>query len=117
MKWKYESASLKIKKKKVFNVPKEGKTYQFKCKNYNSFWFGTVKEKTSNTVNTYDWQNFDKTSPKSDQHNIYGDWTTANIRENVLTVTITPNKSDAKRYIEVDVTAGDISDYFYFEQE
>lgn len=89
----------------------------FKCKNYGGFWLCAVEEKVNNTVNTYDGQNFDKTFPKSDQHNIYGGWTTANIKENVLTVTIAPNKTNTKRYVTVEVSAGDIFDQFYFEQE
>ena len=117
MKWKYEGVSLLTKVKKVFTVPKEGGTYHFKCRNYNGFWLCSVEEKVNNTVNTYDWRNFDKTSPKSDQHNIYGGWTTANIKENVLTVTIAPNKTNTKRYVTVEVSAGDIFDQFYFEQE
>ena len=112
MKWKYEGVSLRTKTKKVFTVTKKGGTYHFKCKNY-----GGVEEKVNNTVNTYDGQNFDKTFPKSDQHNIYGGWTTANIKENVLTVTIAPNKTNTKRYVTIEVSAGDIFDQFYFEQE
>lgn len=117
MKWKYEGVSLRTKTKKVFTVTKKGGTYHFKCKNYGGFWLCAVEEKVNNTVNTYDGQNFDKTFPKSDQHNIYGGWTTANIKENVLTVTIAPNKTNTKRYATVEVTAGDIFDQFYFEQE
>ena len=117
MKWKYEGVSLRTKTKKVFTVTKKGGTYHFKCKNYGGFWLYAVEEKVNNTVNTYDGQNFDKTFPKSDQHNIYGGWTTANIKENVLTVTIAPNKTNTKRYVTVEVSAGDIFDQFYFEQE
>lgn len=115
MKWKYEGVSLRTKTKKVFTVTKKGGTYHFKCKNYGDFWLCAVEEKVNNTVNTYDGQNFDKTFPKSDQ--IYGGWTTANIKENVLTVTIAPNKTNTKRYVTVEVSAGDIFDQFYFEQE
>ena len=68
MKWKYEGVSLLTKVKKVFTVPKEGGTYHFKCRNYDRFWLCSVEEKVNNTVNTYDWRNFDKTSPKSDQY-------------------------------------------------
>ena len=117
MKWKYEGVSLRTKTKKVFTVTKKGGTYHFKCKNYGGFWLCAVEEKVNNTVNTYDRQNFDKTFPKSDQHNIYGGWTTANIKENVLTVTIAPNKTRTIRYLTVEVSAGDIFDQFYFEQE
>ena len=117
MKWKYEGVSLRTKTKKVFTVTKKGGTYHFKCKNYGGFWLCAVEEKVNNTVNTYDGQNFDKTFPKSDQHNIYGGWTTANTKENVLTVTIAPNKTNTKRYVTVEVSAGDIFDQFYFEQE
>jgi len=117
MKWKYEGVSLRTKTKKVFTVTKKGGTYHFKCKNYGGFWLFAVGEKGNKTVNTYDGQNFDKTFPKSDQHNIYGGWTTANIKENVLTVTIAPNKTNTKRYVTIEVSAGDIFDQFYFEQE
>ena len=117
MKWKYEGVSLRTKTKKVFTVTKKGGTYHFKCKNYGGFWLCAVEEKVNNTVNTYDGQNFDKTFPKSDQHNIYGGWTTANIKENVLTITIAPKKTNTKRYTTVEVTAGNIFDQFYFEQE
>lgn len=109
MKWNYEGSALKTKPKKVFNVPKEGHTYQFKCTNYNRFWLSSIEEKANNEVKRHD-QN-------DDIHNINGDWSNAKADEKVLTITIAPNMSDAKRYTEVAVTAGDVFDYFYFEQE
>ena len=70
MKWQHESITLKTKEKKTFTVPKEGRTFQFKCKNYNRFWFSDVTEKINNTTVRYDISSVNANLPKNDD-NIY----------------------------------------------
>ena len=117
MKWQHESITLKTEEKKTFTVPKEGRTFQFKCKNYNVLWFSDVTEKINNTTVRYDISSVNANLPKNDNKHIYGNFSASSIKDNILTVTINPNNSGVKRYIDVAVTAGDVFDNIYFEQE
>jgi len=112
-----EYITLKTKEKKTFTVPKEGRTFQFKCKNYNRFWFSDVTEKINNTTVRYDISSVNANLPKNDDKHIYGNFSASSIKDNILTVTINPNNLGIKRYIDVAVTAGDVFDNIYFEQE
>ena len=105
------------RKRKLSLFQKEGRTFQFKCKNYNVLWFSDVTEKINNTTVRYDISSVNANLPKNDDKHIYGNFSASSIKDNILTVTINPNNSGVKRYIDVAVTAGDVFDNIYFEQE
>lgn len=87
----------------VISVPVEGGSYEFVCKNY-SLWFGVywVNDEFKEYVADFD---------------IKEEWFTASVKENVLSVTISPNDSGKARSCQIEVTPGDVSDYFVFEQK
>ena len=101
MDWKND---VKMEKKHSISVPMEGGTYQFSCKNY-SFWFYALQEYGANVELEYD-----------DVHHIHGEWVTADVENDVLTVTISPNDTGKQRAAVVGVTAGDVFDSFTFNQ-
>lgn len=95
---------------KAISVPKLGGSYTFKCKNYNCIWPTSIIEGDGDkSVRTLPENTGDPETK--------GGYTTAKTEGNTLTVTFAPNETQAKRYIRVNVSAGDIFYRFVFMQE
>lgn len=101
MTWKTE---VKMGKGSI-SVPAEGGTYEFTCTNYGKFWFSSVQEDGKYVEPGY-----------YDAIRIVGKWSWAEVKENVMTVIISPNTTDNRRSVVIVTTAGDIFDYFTFNQ-
>lgn len=117
MKWgKTTYTTTKIDGKKYIQVPAQGATYTFSCKNYPSFWLSVVNIKTSG---------YGFTVEKHLENNSFGnDWYPQHMSSDGITVdidgaemTVTIDYSDARRVYEVGITAGDIFDTFRFIQQ
>lgn len=109
MRWRTEVKTVKDEGIRLVQVPAEGGTYVYKCKNYNRFWIADVTEEENGIKKVYyhDTDDMNKcSSPATD----------VNITDNTLTVTIKPNDTKKTRYVEVTVTAGDIFDTFKYKQ-
>lgn len=87
------------------SVPAEGGTFLFSCTNYDGFWLSDIYE---------DGRYIEPTPP--DFEHIAWKWGSVEVKENVLTVVISPNESGIERSIKIDTTAGDIFDHFTFNQ-
>lgn len=102
MKWIADTA---MGKDHTISVPMEGGTYQFTCANYPSFWFSGFR--VDGKPVDYDYE---------DIWHLRGEWITADVENNVLTVTVLPNTAENSRTAKIGVTAGDIFDGFTFHQ-
>ena len=94
---------------------------QFKCKNYGSFWINHVRVLGSPawneaSVGDYIYPNMGDGVEKSYQ-NISADGLKVVIEGNTMNVKFDENQSFAPKYVEVNVTAGDIFDTFRFVQD
>lgn len=92
-------------------VPAEGGTYVFTCKNYSGFWLSDATEVVGTSKQIY--------YPReggNDVFNIETSWATISSADAKLTVSIEPNTTANSRQLNVVVTAGDIFDYFNFRQ-
>lgn len=117
MKWEKTSyATTKIEGKKFIEIPQQGGTYYFSCKNYDSFRLSVVNITTSGygfTIEKHlvndgfgnDWNPYHMSS----------DGCTVDIEGNTMTISF--DYADAKRTYEVGITAGDIFDTFRFIQQ
>jgi hypothetical protein len=85
----------------VYMVPAAGGTYTFECKNYKPW------------ISLCGYGFYDMTV--SSHTHVYSEWFEVIIDGNKMTVTFQPLEEEA-RHLEIVVTAGDIFDYFYFEQ-
>lgn len=110
MKWRTEVKTVKDEGTRFVQVPAEGGTYVYKCKNYDGFWLAEVNEEENGNTKVYWSEHF------TDNHNFSSAATNVNITGNTLTVTIKPNDTKKTRYVEVTVTAGDIFDTFKYKQ-
>lgn len=90
---------------KEIEVPKNGGTYTFVCKNYQYFWLSSLREGD-------EYIEKDSTSLYAE-----GSWTSVKIQENVMTIVISSNESNQSRSVTVMPTAGDIFDYITFNQK
>ena len=107
MKWKTSVKVQKDKNKnKYINVPAEGGTYLFHCKNYRDFWINGIVVNGRDVFNHMD-----------DFKTCNGDWGSVECKSNILTVIISPKSREESDTIEVGVTAGDIFDGFIFKRE
>lgn len=102
MKWKTE---VKMGKEHSISVPVEGGTYRFTCTNYGRFWFSSIYEEGRYVEPGF-----------YDVERIVGEWSWAEVKENVMTVIISPNDTGNQRSVEIGTTAGDIFDSFTFNQ-
>lgn len=115
MKWKTEVKTVKEDGKTFTEVPAEGGTYEYTCKNYSSMWLYNVFEakkfddhfSTDTKVyeNSGQKKHFDCPVAKVD------------IDEAHLTVTIKPNTTGKRRFIEMEVSVGDTGNTFKYRQE
>lgn len=101
MKWKTD---VKMEKGHSISVPVKGGSYLFTCRNYGCIWFSDLQENGDYIV-------------LDDFYQIRGKWVTADVDNNVLTVTISPNDSGKQRTVLIGVSAGDIFDSFTFNQD
>lgn len=109
MKW---STDVKTANDGYVEVPEDGGTYVFTCKNYPDFWLVYLYEaEGTNVQKTY---TGDENS--SDYMHINGTWATVKSEDSKLYVTIEPNTTENGRVFSLTVTAGDIFDYFNFRQ-
>lgn len=95
-------------------VPPEGGTYQFTCMSYDGFWLNHLEESVFKTDSNQRITTF--TYPDDSHRAIKGEWTDVTVRDNVMTVTVAANETGESRAAIVTPTAGDIFDYFYFDQ-
>lgn len=102
MKWNTE---VKMEKKHTISVPAEGGTYQFTCTNYSSFWLSNVCEDGEYVKPGF-----------YDAERLVGKWSCTEVKENVMTVVISPNETGNQRSAVINITAGDIFDKFTFNQ-
>lgn len=102
MKWKTDADI----KKGTVDVPVDGGTYVFTCKNYNLFWLSSVLE-NERSINI----DIDKGKYAT------GEWSCISIAKNVMTVTISKNNNSFERILTVDMTAGDVFSSFTFRQK
>ena len=108
MKWKTSVKVQKDKNKnKYINVPTEGGTYVFHCKNYSNFWISGIDIKGKEV--------FDQNS--DDFKTCKGDWGSVECKSNILTVIVSPKSKEDCDTIKVGVTAGDIFDSFVFRRQ
>ena len=105
MKWK-TSVKVQKDKNKYINVPAEGGTYLFHCKNYSDFWISDIVVNGRDVINHMD-----------DFKTYKGDWGSVECKSNILTIIISSKSREKSDTIEVGVTAGDIFDYFVFKRK
>lgn len=103
MKWRTD---VKTASDGYVEVPAEGGTYVFKCKNYSGFWICDALETVGADERFFDDQG----------GNVTTTWATISAADGKLTVSIEPNTTASSRLLNVTVTAGDIFDYFKFRQ-
>lgn len=116
MKWEKTSYPYtKIEGKKYIEVPQQGGTYTFTCKNYDGFWLYAVNIKTSGYGFTVE-KHLENNSFGNDwnEHHMQSDGCTVDIEGNTMTVSF--DYTDATRSYEVGITGGDIFDTFRFIQ-
>ncbi len=107
MRWKTSVQINKDRNKcKYINVPAEGGTYVFHCKNYSDFWISDIGVNGRDVFNHMD-----------DFKTCKGDWGSVECKSNILTVIISPKYIEKSDTIIVGVTAGDIFDSFLFKRE
>lgn len=102
MKW---TASTEVTENNSVEVPVEGASYSFVCTNYNKVWLSGINEK-GETLDL-----------SSQNGSIQREWGSLECKDNVLTVTFLKNETESNRDIEINVTAGNISDKFNFNQK
>lgn len=95
-------------------VPNEGGTYVFTCKNYSGIWLSHATEITGNEKNIFYAGEQKDANGAYDFNNITTTWAAIKSEEGKLIVTIAPNETATSRTLEVVVTAGDVFDYFEF---
>ena len=102
MKWETDA---KMDKERVIDVPVNGDIYVFKCKNYGNFWLSGVLEDDKD-VSIYDimWEY------------AIGEWSSVEVKKNVMTVILSPNDNNHSRLLKVTSTVGDMFSYFTFRQ-
>lgn len=115
MEWqKVVTEKVKANGESCYLIPIHGGTYQFKCKNYESFWLSHIRILGSPSWN----EKGDYIHPETaggDHHNLTYDGVKVSIEGNTMNVTFNENNRPAK-YVEVTVTAGDIFETFRFVQ-
>ena len=104
MKWQPEGKI--VSNDGVYSIEAQGTTITFLCSNYKSPW---MSDAISN--GTY----FLPEHEENDNKNIRGDWFSATLTGNRLTLIFTENLS-TERSMQLTVTAGDIFYTFYFKQ-
>lgn len=121
MKWKKEvPKKVKVNGASCYHIPIQGRTCQFNCKNYSSFWISHVR--ILGTPAWKDWNVGDYIYPEKindfmiENQNISADGFKVSIQGNTMNVIFDENNSFTK-YIEVVVSAGDIFDTFRFVQD
>lgn len=116
MEWqKVVTEKLKVNGVSCYHIPIQGGIYQFKCKNYKSFWINHVR-----TIGSPSWTEVNAGEyiyPEMGNHqNISADGLNVSIEGNTMNVTFDENQSFAK-FVEVCITAGDIFETFRFVQD
>ena len=114
MKWKTEVKVVKEDGQTFTEVPAKGGTYEYTCKNYNRMWFYHVVEaKQFNGYNTPDAKVYENTD-----HLKRFDCPAASVDIDGphLAVTIKPNTTGQRRFIEIDVSVGDTGKTFRYRQ-
>lgn len=102
MKWKTD---VKMDKGKVITVPVNGGIYVFKCRNYGSFWLsGVLEDDKDVSIDDIMWEY------------AIGEWSSVEVKKNVMTVTLSPNDNNHERLLKITPTAGDVFSYFTFRQ-
>lgn len=116
MNWEKNSYSTtKVDGKKYIQVPQQGGTYTFSCKNYEGFWLSSVDIITSGYGFTMEKHLADGSFGANwNHHHMQSDGCSIDIEENSMTVHF--DYSDAHRVYTINVTAGDIFDSFRFIQ-
>lgn len=116
MKWKTEVKTIKEDGQTFTEVPAEGGTYEYTCKNYSSMWlYNVVEEKKFNDY--YNSQDTKVYENKDLQKHFDCPAASVNINEAHLTVTIKPNTTGKRRFIETSVSVGDTGNTFKYRQE
>lgn len=110
MRWKTEVKTVKDEGTRFVQVPAEGGTYVYMCKNYKGFWLSDITEEQNGIKKVYN-QEY-----STDRYNCSSPAANVSIAGNTLTVTIKPNTTKETRYVAVEVTAGDIFDTFKYKQ-
>ena len=98
MKWKYSSKLAQSKE-----VPVEGADFEITCTNYGLFWIHQVNDRYLETPEGWKGCDIEGVCQVSLKHN-------------VMHVIIEPNTTDSTRTITIDVSAGDVFDYFKWAQ-
>ena len=91
----------------AYIIPSDGETITFVCKNYSEPWMSAADVNGKYFLPDYE---------ANDYKSITGDWFTASIQDNRLSVTFAENTT-AERSVTITVTAGDIFYTFKFRQK
>ena len=102
MKWETDA---KMDKERVIDVPVNGDIYVFKCKNYGHFWLsGVLEDDKDVSIDDIMWEY------------AIGEWSSVEVKKNVMTVILSPNDNNHSRLLKVTSTVGDMFSYFTFRQ-
>lgn len=116
MKWTGYGASVPN-----ISVGPEGGSFDFNCRNYNSIWFTYIAERRDSLFGMYNdsivYTYPEQGNNESNYTHIADSCVEATCANSDVHITVKPNTTGKKRYIEVGVTAGDIFDGFEFTQE
>lgn len=111
MKWKTSVETVKDAHGKYVSVPKEGGTYTFTCKNYDSFWFSDVVGNQDGKS-----QHYYPDDMKDPHHIVVSSWAQMNCKGRDLIVEIQPNTGSSERTLTVGIQVGNIFGSFRFIQ-
>lgn len=107
IKWK---TSVVTNKEGKVVVPSQGASYVFICTNYTP-WVDQMSEIIDGQEVYYQRSYADGNS------NVSSPWVTSLEKDNTITITVAPNETGKEREMAVSFTAGDVFDYFVFQQE
>lgn len=119
MEWqKVVTEKVKANGESCYLIPIQGGTYQFKCKNYESFWISHARILGSPLWNEKGNYIYPETGDGigNTYQNLSAEGIRVSIEGNTVNVIFDENQSFAK-FVEVTVTAGDIFDTFRFVQD
>lgn len=102
IKWKTE---VTMDDEHNISVPAEGGTYRFTCTNYGGFWITGILEDGKYVLTTED-----------NRYIVEGKWCRAEAEGKVLTVVISPNETDNRRSVSLQVCEFDAFGLLIFNQ-